>query len=235
MRLTPKTIYKKLSKELGKQNWWPMDNEYHKNNHTDPRFEVIVGAILTQNTAWSNVEKAIDTLKKYRILDIDNISNKNLNKIKVMIKSAGFFNQKAERLKNFAVYLKDNYNGSLDLFFSRGIIDIRNELLSLNGVGPETADSILLYAGNKPIFVVDAYTKRLCQRLPLNTDVDYENIQNYFQNELSKSYSKDELLGTYNELHALIVIFAKTYCKKKPLCKDCPLEKNCKYPGKNLS
>jgi endonuclease-3 related protein len=126
----------------------------------------------------------------------------------------------------------DKFNGDLDKFFNRDIHIIRDELLSLNGIGPETADSIILYAGNMPIFIVDAYTKRLCQRLPLPTNISYDEIQEFFQMMLSKNYSKKEIIKVYNELHALIVIFAKTYCKKKPICDKCPLGKNCNYNKK---
>jgi len=106
---------------------------------------------------------------------------------------------------------------------------LREELLLLNGIGPETADSILLYAGNMPIFVVDAYTKRLCERLPLNTNISYDEIQKFFEDELCKKYSKQDLTQVYNELHAQIVILAKNYCKTKPLCNNCPLAKHCNY------
>ena len=229
MKLTPHTVYKILLEEFGQQNWWPIDKGHHKKHGSDQRFEVIVGAILTQNTAWSNVEKALVNLKSKNMLEIKKISDIEIVTLQNLIKPSGFFNQKSRRLKNLASYLRDNYNDDLDIFFDRNLYDIREEFLSLNGIGPETADSILLYAGNLPIFVVDAYTKRICKRLPLKTEVSYDEIQHYFEEELSKKYSKDEITQIYNELHALIVVLAKNYCKKKPACDKCPLKKYCEF------
>jgi len=228
MKAAPQTLYKMLLKEFGSLNWWPMDQKYHKKFNSDPRFEVIIGAILTQNTAWSNVEKALENLKSKKMLEIKKISEINIKTLQKMVKPSGFFKQKAKRLKNLALYLQNNYNGNLDNFFNRDLSDVRKELLSLNGIGPETADSILLYAGNLPIFVVDAYTKRICKRIPIDVNISYEEIQGYFQTKLSKTYKKSELTKIYNELHALIVILAKTYCKNKPNCINCPIKKYCK-------
>jgi len=140
-----------------------------------------------------------------------------------------FFKQKAKRLKDFTEYLKNNYQGNLDNFFDRDINTIRDELLSLNGIGPETADSIILYAGNKSIFVVDAYTKRICERLPLDTNITYQEIQQFFQKNLCNKFSNQDIPKVYNELHAQIVILAKNYCKKNPECDKCPLNKYCSY------
>lgn len=232
MNMTPQNLYKVLLNEFGNLSWWPMDKGYHEKNNSDPRFEIIIGAILTQNTAWSNVEKALINLKEREMLNIKKISDVKLEELQKLIKPSGFFNQKAKRLKIFAKYLKNNYHEDLNYFFNREIYTIRDELLSLNGIGPETADSILLYAGNLPIFVVDAYTKRICERLPLNTNISYDEIQNYFETELSKIYSNKELLKVYNELHALIVIHGKTYCKKNPDCNSCPLKNNCSFQRK---
>ena len=229
MQLTPSIIYKKLYEEFGSRNWWPIDKEYHKRNDSDPRFEMIIGAVLTQNTAWSNVEKALSNLKSKKKLDVKSISEIGINKLRNLIKPSGFYNQKAKRLKNMALYLNENYQGSLDHFFNREFFEIREELLSLYGIGPETADSILLYAGCLPIFVVDAYTKRICERLPLDIKISYDEIQQYFEKELSKKYSKKEITQIYNELHALIVYLAKKYCKKKPVCSECPLQKHCMF------
>jgi len=227
MNLTPEKLYNILLKKNGPLYWWPIDESYHKKNNSDSRFEIIVGAILTQNTAWSNVERALDNLKSENMLEIKKIKELNISKLRYLIKSSGFFNQKADRLKEISNYLKNKYDGNLNEFFNRGINEIRNELLSINGIGPETADSIILYAGCIPIFVVDAYTKRLCKRIPFDTKLSYFEIQNYFQKELSKVYKSDELTKIYKELHAQIVIFGKNYCKKKPLCKKCPLKDYC--------
>lgn len=227
--MNPKTLYEKLFKRFGELDWWPMDKKYHKKNKSDPRFEIILGAILTQNTAWSNVEKTINNLKKAGKLDIKSINRMNHEELKDLIRSSGFFNQKAKRLKDICRILEEKYNSNLDYFFRKDIKEIRKELLEMKGIGPETADSIILYAANKPIFVVDSYTKRLCKRFPLNTEISYDKIQNYFQKNLEKSFDKKELANIFNNLHAMIVILAKNYCKKKPVCNNCPLEKDCKH------
>jgi len=229
MKLTPYTLYKILLENLGNQNWWPMDKNYHEKHGSDPRFEIMVGAILTQNTAWSNVEKALISLKSKNTLDIKKISEIDIKSLQNMVKPSGFFNQKAKRLKNLASHLHEHYHDNLSYFFDRDIDVIREGLLSLNGIGPETADSILLYAGNLPIFVVDAYTKRICKRLPLETNVSYDEIQQYFERELGKKYSKEKLTQIYNELHALIVVLGKNYCKKKPECNKCFLKRYCEF------
>lgn len=229
MNLTPETLYKILQKKFGKQNWWPIDKKYHSEHGSDIRFEIIVGTILTQNTAWSNVEKALKNLKSSNVLEIKKIADINIKSLQNLIKPSGFFNQKAQRLKNIATLLQNNYQNDLDIFFKRDPIDIRKELLSLNGIGPETADSIILYAGNLPVFVVDAYTKRICKRMPLETEMSYEEIQKYFEEKLSKKYSENEIVKIYNELHALIVILAKNICKNKPECTKCPLQRCCKF------
>jgi endonuclease-3 related protein len=234
MKITPQKLYIKLYNKFGNLNWWPIDKKYHEENGSDPRYEIIVGAILTQNTNWPNVEKALENLKSEKILDIKKISETNIDHIKKIIKPSGFFNQKAKRLKNLSLYLKNNYNCDLDKFFNKNLKDIRKELLSLDGIGPETADSILLYAGNKPVFVVDAYSKRICERILLYTDLNYDDIQNFFQNELLKTYDLTEVIKIYNELHALIVNLAKKYCRKKPECVNCFLKKECNF-AKRLS
>jgi len=229
MKLYPSKIYKILQTEFGNLNWWPIDREYHKKNGTDPRFEIIVGAILTQNTAWTNVEKALINLKSKKMLNANKIFDVDIKDLQQMIKPSGFFIQKTERLKNMSTYLNENYNNDLNCFFNKDIHLIREELLSLNGIGPETADSIMLYAGGKPIFVVDAYTKRICERLPLDTNISYDEIQQFFEKDIGRIYSKKEIVHVYNELHAQIVMFAKNYCKKKPKCNNCPLTEHCNY------
>ncbi|PNX49502.1 MAG: endonuclease [Thermoplasmata archaeon M9B1D] len=234
MKLSPLKLYQILTKKVGNLNWWPVDKKYHEKNSTDPRFEIIVGAVLTQNTAWSNVEKALLNLKSQKMLNLEKLANEDIKKLTKLIRPSGFFNQKAIRLKNISIYLKNKYNSNLDRFFIRDMNVIRKELLSLNGIGPETADSILLYAGNKPIFVVDAYTKRLCERIPIDTNISYNEIQKYFQKELAEKYQGEELIKAYKNLHAQIVIFAKKYCKKKPICKNCPIFKHCNFKEKSF-
>jgi endonuclease-3 related protein len=228
-------IYDRLHDFFGSQQWWPMDAIYHENNGSDPRFEIIIGAILTQNTAWSNVEKALHNLKMKNILDLFNMNKQDISSLKMLIKPSGFFNQKANRLKHICNFLLQTYDGDLDQMFARPTNLLRDELLQIKGIGPETADSILLYAGSKPIFVVDAYTKRICNRIPLNVDETcYDEIQHYFQESLEKHHPKDQLSTIYNEYHAFIVELGKQFCKKqKPLCMDCPLESLCNFPKKS--
>jgi endonuclease III related protein len=229
MKITPEKLCGLLQEKIGPLDWWPVDNKFHDMKKSDPRFEIMIGAVLTQNTAWSNVEKALVNLKENKMLNIKKLSEIEIKDLQKMIKSSGFFNQKADRLKNFSRYLQDNYKGDLDFFFNKDLYDLRKELLTLDGIGPETADSIILYAGNLPIFVVDAYTKRICKRLPIKVDSSYEEIQKYFQDDLSKKYKGKKLVKVYNQLHAQIVILSKNYCKKKPLCNNCVIKDYCKY------
>jgi len=228
MALSPKQLYDYLLTHFGHQHWWPIDRNYHRKHKSDSRCEIIIGAVLTQNTAWINVEKALENLKKNKVFTITALNTVDEKTLKKMIQPSGFFNQKTRRLKDVATYLQQYYKGDLNRFFNRDLQDIREELLCLNGIGPETADSILLYAGNKPIFVVDAYTKRISTRLPLPAKTDgYEEIQIFFEKELQKTTQKNSLVPVYKELHALLVELAKNYCRKKPDCIGCPLTSLC--------
>jgi endonuclease III related protein len=231
MKTSPFQLLTIFISSYGPQYWWPMDQSHHKKNGSDPRFEVIIGAILTQNTAWSNVEKAIVNLKQADMLDILAVVNCDVETLKQLIRPSGFFNQKAQRLKTMALHLKDTYDSNLDLFFDQDLQSLRKELLQLNGIGPETADSILLYAGDKPIFVVDAYTKRLFGRLNLLTDLSYDSIQIYVESDFSHKFPEAQLPQMYNEFHALIVEHAKRFCRKKPNCSGCPVFEYCNYPN----
>lgn len=225
-------LYDRLLNHFGHQHWWPVDNIYHRTHHSDPRFEVIIGAILTQNTAWSNVEKALENLKQHDALTVEPIVHIDINILKTMIRPSGFFNQKALRLKTIASHFQGKYQENLFSFFSRDLPVIRNELLALNGIGPETADSILLYAGDKPVFVIDAYTRRISRRLPLPVQRDsYDELQRFFEQTLQKNYPVDHLVPVYKEFHALIVELAKNYCRTAPRCDRCPLKRLCQ---KNL-
>jgi len=230
MAISLKEIHKHLLDHFGNQYWWPVDNNYHDANTSDPRFEIMVGAILTQNTAWTNVKKALANLKENKSLTIKKIVNTTDEKLKKMIQPSGFFNQKAKRLKILSMHLHTYYEDDLDKFFDRDLKEIRQELLSFNGIGPETADSMILYAGNLPIFVVDAYTKRICKRIPIQIkDDSYDEIQQYFEGELNTNLSEKEVVSSYKELHALIVELAKNYCKAKPNCDNCPLKQDCRF------
>lgn len=208
-------IYDKLYAYFGPQYWWPAETS----------FEVIVGAILTQNTSWLNVEKAIDNLRKQKLLDPVKIFKMSQLKLSKFIKPAGYYNIKAKRLKEFVKFLVNNYKGSLKGMSLQDTFTLRRQLLSVNGIGPETADSILLYALNKPIFVIDAYTKRVFSRHRLlDSDVSYDQAQNVFMENLKL----DKKL--FNEYHALLVKLAKDFClKNKPKCDICPL--NTPYPA----
>jgi len=201
-------IYKKLYRQFGPQKWWPADSP----------FEVIVGAILTQNTAWANVEKAIKNLKQNKLLSLKTLSDTKPSRIARLIKPSGYYNLKTGRIKNFLDCLNDRFEGDLNKLLKQKTGDLRKILLGIKGVGPETADSILLYAANKPIFVIDAYTKRILSRHGIiKKDSDYNDLQYLFMSNLPK----DEKL--YNEYHALLVRVGKEFCKKKPECRLCPL------------
>jgi endonuclease III related protein len=168
--------YQALYRAWGAQHWWPAET----------LFEVIVGAYLTQNTAWTNVERALANLRAAQALSIDGIRRMRLSRLERLIRPSGYFRQKAERLRTFVAFLDGFYGGSLDRLFSQPTNKLRGELLDLNGVGPETADSILLYAGNHPVFVVDAYTRRILDRHGLLPEKsDYEDIQSLFDRALA--------------------------------------------------
>ncbi|HLD40815.1 MAG TPA: endonuclease III domain-containing protein [Candidatus Omnitrophota bacterium] len=203
-------IYQKLYRSFGPQSWWPGDTP----------FEVIAGAILTQNTNWQNVAKAIDNLKKAKVLTPKKLHSLPQPRLAELIRPSGYFNIKATRLKEFLNFLFKNYGGSLKKMFSRPLEDLRKEILSVKGIGPETADSILLYAGGLPVFVVDAYTKRIFSRQKLlSEEADYHQVQELF----TRSLKRDVRL--YNEYHALIVRLGKDFCKKtKPRCEVCPIK-----------
>ena len=202
-------FYKSLYVYFGPQHWWPAKS----------RLEVMVGAILTQNTNWSNVEKAIENLKKHKLLKLSGLYGLSRNKLALLIRSAGYYNVKAKRLKEFLKFLHNHYQGSPTKMLNKGTYKLRKQLLSVNGIGPETADSILLYALDKAIFVVDAYTKRVLSRHYLIKEDDtYTQVQNLFMQNL-----KNEV-KLFNEYHALFVRLGKDICcKSKPKCTICPL------------
>jgi endonuclease-3 related protein len=190
------------------------------------QIEICIGAILTQNTAWTNVEKALGNLNRAGLVDFNRIQRVSAETLAQCIRPSGYYNQKAKRLKEFAANFCSKYRGGMVPFFQRPLAAVREELLSLSGIGPETADSMLLYAGGKTTFVVDAYTCRLGMRLGWFRTDTYDEIQQYFQAHLPCSRK------VYNEYHALIVALGKNYCRKKPLCTHCPLYHGCRYPEK---
>lgn len=203
-------IYRALYRHYGRRHWWPGETP----------FEIIVGAILTQNTAWKNVERAISNLKKKRILTPKALLRIPRPRLAQLIRPAGYFNIKGERLKHFVRFLQTGYQGSLKRMFRTKLPRLRLELLEINGIGEETADSILLYAGEKPSFVVDAYTRRVFERHRyLRGNEDYRTIQEIFSKLLPQSIS------LYNDFHAQIVEVGKDFCRKVPHCESCPLRR----------
>jgi len=201
-------IYRKLYRAYGPRNWWPGETD----------FEVMVGAILTQNTSWRNVEKAIQKLKGKGALSPEGIRRLKQSRLASLIRPSGYFRIKADRLKTFADFLFEEYGGNLGRMRRGRLEELRKKLLEVKGIGPETADSILLYSLRKPIFVVDAYTKRILWRHGLISEkASYEEIQKLFMDYLPS----DKKL--FNEYHALFVHLGKTLCKKIPKCNVCPL------------
>jgi len=230
--------YHAMLRRWGPQNWWPAQS----------RFEVIVGAYLTQNTNWLNVEKAMVNMRKARALSPKAMRAMPLERLQELIRPSGYYRQKAIKLKVFMEYLDEKYKGSLDRMFAQPTARLRDELLALNGVGPETADSILLYAGNHPVFVVDAYTRRILERHGLITQTTrYEEIRAMMElavnsaapdelaiagahseprhapSRMSRT-ARTELAQHYNELHALIVRVGNQLCRSVALCSSCPLQ-----------
>jgi endonuclease-3 related protein len=201
--------YQTLYAALGPQHWWPGRTP----------FEVIVGAILTQNTAWVNVERAIENLRRARLLTPAAIERAPAARLAGLIRSSGYFRQKAKKLKAFVNFLRRKYRSSLERMFRTPTSELREKLLAVHGIGPETADSILLYAGSHPVFVVDAYTKRILARHGMvGEKAGYEEIRQLFERNLPRD------TALYNEFHALLVNIGKNWCRpRSPRCESCPL------------
>jgi len=201
-------IYETLFEQYGPQHWWPGDTP----------FEIAVGAILTQNTHWSNVEKAINNIKRANALKAQTLDSLSPEKLEELIRPAGYYRVKTKRLKHFLTWLIQNGDGELENLAGHNTYDLREELLAINGIGPETADSILLYALNRPTFVVDTYTARMATRHGLiDPPFGYHELQDLFQSNLPQNTQ------FFNEYHALIVHIGKNFCKPKPKCQHCPL------------
>ena len=208
-------VYELLFDHNGSQNWWPGETA----------FEIMVGAILTQNTAWTNVEKAIEKLKLADALSPERLLSLPEKTVADLIRSSGYFNVKTQRLRNYCNWFLES--GGHNALSTCATDDLRSGLLSVNGIGPETADDILLYAFGRSVFVIDTYTRRLFSRLELiNHDLEYEQIRSVFENKL------EEDTQLFNEYHALIDVHAKTICKTKPFCESCCLIKHCPYGKK---
>jgi endonuclease-3 related protein len=208
-------IYRTLARAYGALHWWPART----------RFEVIVGAFLTQNTSWKNVERALGNLRRASVLNIAGIRRSPVAELEQLIRPSGYFRQKAARLKTFIAYLDHRYAGSLNRMFKQPVEVLRRELLELNGVGPETADAILLYAGKLPVFVVDAYAKRVLERHGvIGAGAKYEHVRELVQSALKGKERDSELADYFNELHALFVEVGKRHCGAAAKCEGCPLQ-----------
>ncbi len=210
MRLmTIEELYERLWTRYGPQHWWPASS----------RFEMIVGAVLTQNTAWVNVEKALTGLRSRGLLSIRALSRLSCEEMAPLLRSSGYYNQKARRLRAFLDFLNDRYNGTLQSLDRLETGRLREELLQLHGFGRETVDSILLYAFQRRVFVVDAYTRRIFSRHGYcSAEVGYEELRSWIEARIPAE------TAYYNEFHALIVAVGKTHCRPSPRCHGCPLE-----------
>ncbi len=208
-------IYRRLHARFGAQHWWP--------HSSGGAFEIIVGAILTQNTAWTNVEIALRNLRRARLLTPTALHRAPIARLARLIRPSGYFNLKAKKLKAFTRFLFAAHRGKLAHLFSCDLAQLREELLAVYGIGPETADAIILYAAHQPIFVVDAYTRRVFARLGLSReDAAYDELQSLFMNHLPR----DEQM--FNEYHALVVALGKNICRERaPRCGECPLREVC--------
>lgn len=201
--------YHRMAKHFGPTHWWPGDTP----------FEIAIGAILTQNTAWTNVEKAIVNLKREKLLHPKAMAACDSERLHQALRPSGYFRQKAERVRLFSQYLLDHYGGSMKRMARRPLEVLRPELLSLKGIGPETADDILLYACHLPVFVVDAYTRRILSRHGhVEPDIRYEPLRALFEARLPQD------IRQWQEYHGLIVFTAKDFCRSHPRCEGCPLQ-----------
>jgi endonuclease-3 related protein len=212
-------IYRRLFDCFGPQHWWPAEEP----------FEVIVGAILTQSAAWGNVEKAIANLKAAGALSPAKLRRIQLPRLARLVHPCGYYNAKALKLKSFAFWLGNHYSDDLDSLFTSNTDDLRQQLLSVHGIGQETADSILLYAAGKPVFVIDAYTRRIIGRIGLIPEKDsYVGYQAFFMEHLPAD------AAMFNEYHALLVRLGKGFCRRRPLCPQCCLSGVCQFYAANL-
>ncbi len=208
-------VYERLLEAYGPQDWWPGDSP----------FEIIVGAILTQATSWTNVAKAIDNLKAEGMLSREGLRDISIDELAQLIRPSGYFNVKARRLKAFITYLWDAYDGDLNEMLKMDGPALRHELLAINGIGEETADDILLYAADKPVFVIDAYTRRILERLGNGDGASgYAEYQQLFHDALPMD------ARIFNEYHALLVRHGKDVCRPTPQCEECCLREICAYP-----
>lgn len=216
MTSTLSDIYHCLLERYGPQHWWPAETP----------MEMIVGAILTQSAAWVNVEKGIANLRSRELLSAAMLREVPTEELARLIYPSGYYNVKARKLKSFARWLGERYDDDLDRLFALDLPTLRRELLGVYGVGQETADSIALYAARKPVFIIDAYTRRIIARLGL---APAQNSYGAFQSLFMERLPHEE--GMFNEYHALLVCHGKTVCRKSPVCRDCCLASICPFPA----
>jgi len=201
-------IYKILFNHFGHQNWWPADT----------RDEIIIGSILTQSVSWQNVDKAINNLKQNNQISLEVLHSSTAEVIAPLIIPTLYYNVKARKLKNFCDFLFERFEGDLDKHFALELPELRKLLLNVKGIGEETADCILLYAGQKLSFVIDAYTKRIFHRLGYtDANISYHQLQKFITDRISLD------LDLYQDFHAQLVMLGKDFCKPKPKCEECPL------------
>jgi endonuclease-3 related protein len=227
----PHKVYLRLLKKYRRQGWWPLTPAgglkpvYTIGKYTckteKEKLEICIGAVLTQNTAWANVERALINLNKADFISIEKLYGVPPQNLQKLIKPSGYFKQKSKKIKIFCKFVKNKYKGRISNLFKENTPVLRNNLLSLWGIGPETADSMLLYAGARKKFVIDAYTMRIANRMGWFDGLCYNGAQKFFELNLPGDFK------LYNEFHALLVLVGKNYCKPKPLCCDCPLNKHC--------
>ena len=207
-------VYRRLLSRYGPQNWWPAESS----------LEMIVGAILTQSAAWTNVEKAIRSLKSEGILSLEALRDVPQEELALLVRPSGYYNAKARKIKAFAEWMAASHENDLNALFMLETGELRHQLLSVHGIGQETADSIILYAARRPVFVIDAYTRRIVSRMGLAPSRDtYGDFQSLFMDQVPP----DEQM--YNEYHALLVRHGKIVCRKMPLCHDCCLTGLCRF------
>ncbi len=218
-RVKPLEVFEILLSAYGPQGWWPVDEDYHRKHGTDPREEIVIGAVITQNTSWRNVEKALENLKRHGVLSLKGVLETPEEELQDLLRPAGYYRLKTTRLKEVARFLNP---------VEKVRTVKREELLKVKGVGRETADVILLYAGDRLHFVVDAYTRRIVERV-FGVRGGYEDLKAWFEESLPRD------LYVYKEFHALLDEHAKRFCRKAPLCTGCPLSRVCTLPWRSGS
>lgn len=213
--ITPLQLYGLLYERYGDLDWWPAEGP----------FEVMVGAVLTQRTSWHNVEMALANLREAGIVDHVTLLASPMERLESLIRPSGTYRQKARRLRDLFLMVDERGGGSLEAFLGKPLPILRQDLLAVHGIGPETADSIILYAACGPVFVVDAYTRRVLDRLGVNTNRSYGQVARWFEDGLPAD------AALFNNFHAMIVELAKDHCRTRPICQGCPISRDCRTDG----